>query len=671
MDPDTTERHTDSTRYLRHLARLYPSIEAVSGEIIHLRAQLDLPKGTEHFISDIHGEYEAFRSVLSHASGSIRRKIDELFGGRVLSEEECSALGALIYAPERNLPRMLQTAEDETRWYRDTLHRMIEVLRVVSSKYHRPKVRRLLLEPFSDIVEELLYEQEQLRDKADYFNSIIDAVIETGNAKPFILVLARTIQRLAIDHLHAVGDIYDRGPAAEKIVDHLIAYHSVDIQWGNHDILWLGAAAGSEACIANVIRICLRYGLMNTLEHGYAVSLLPLASFAVSAYGDDPCRLFAPKETETAAHAGFEKQLIARMHKAITVIQFKLEAGIVDRRPEYHMEDRMLLDRIDLEAGTVRIGDKIHPLRDGRFPTLDPEHPFDLTPEEAEVIEKLAAAFRHSTRLQTHARFLFAKGGIYRVHNGNLLYHGCIPMDEDGVFQEMSVGDDTVSGKALMDAFTRRCRDGYFKPEGSLEKLDGLDAMWYLWCGSRSPLFGKEKMATFERYFVADPSTHAEERNIYYTLRDSETVARKILGEFGVDPEGGHIINGHVPVQVKRNERPVKAGGKLIVIDGGFAEAYQKTTGIAGFTLVSNSYGLLLSTHHRVESGPTDPVRAPGVHYTTEIIETNTARRRIRDTDEGETIRRRIDELTALLEAYRNGSIEPETELSSYYGTDH
>lgn len=669
VDKEATSTTPEPDRRLGYLARLYPSMEAVSGEIIHLRAQLDLPKGTEHFISDIHGEYDAFRSVLSHASGSIRRKIDELFGERVLSETECSHLGALIYAPERNLSQMLRAADDENRWYRDTLHRMIEVLRVVSSKYHRPKVRRLLPEPFSDIVEELLYEQEQLRDKADYFLGLIDAIIETGNAKSFILVLARAIQRLAIDHLHVVGDIYDRGPAAERIVDHLLAYHSVDVQWGNHDILWLGAAAGSEACVANVIRICLRYGLMETLEHGYAVSLLPLASFAVSAYGDDPCRMFVPKEKDDSPHATFEKRLIARMHKAITVLQFKLEAGIIDRRPEYEMADRMMLDKMDLEAGTVEIDGRIHPLLDARLPTIDPDRPLDLTPEEADVIQKLTSAFMNSTRLQAHARFLFAKGSIYRAYNGNLLYHGCIPMDADGVFQDFSFGEKRIAGKAMMDAFTRRCRDGFFRPGGSFEKLDGLDAMWYLWCGSRSPLFGKEKMATFERYFVEDKATHAEERNVYYTLRDSEKIARKILAEFGVDPDRGHIINGHVPVKVKRNESPVKAGGKLIVIDGGFAEAYQKTTGIAGFTLVSNSYGLLLSTHHRKESAPIGPVRALGIHYTTEIIETNAARRRIGDTDDGRKIRRRIEELTELLDAYRDGTIEPETGYSTNHRT--
>ncbi len=650
---DAADRHLD------YMARLYPTAEAVSTEILHLRARLDLPKGTEHFISDIHGEYEAFRSVLSHASGSIRRKIDELFGDD-MAEADRSALGALIYAPDRNLSAMLRAAADKDGWRRDALRRMIAVLRVVSSKYSRAKVRRLLLDPFSGIVEELLYEQEQLRDKADYYRSLIDGVVETGNADALIRVLARTIQRLAIDHLHVVGDIFDRGPAADRIMDHLLAYHSVDVQWGNHDMLWMGAAAGSEACVTNVIRISLRYGHMATIEHGYAVSLLPLASFAMSAYGDDPCRIFMPKTMDTAAHAAFEKTLIARMHKAITVIQFKLEAGIIDRRAEYDMADRLLLDKMDLDAGTVRIDGVLHPLKDARFPTVDPARPFDLTPEEAEVVDKLRSAFFHSGRLQAHARFLFDKGSIHRVHNGNLLYHGCIPMDENGNFQAFAVEETPVTGRALMNAFTRRCRDGFFRPDGSAERLAGQDAMWYLWCGPRSPLFGKSKMAAFERYFVEDETTHAEARNLYYTLRDSEKIARKILTEFGVDPETGHIINGHVPVKVKKNESPVKAGGKLIVIDGGFAEAYQKTTGIAGYTLVFNSYGLLLSTHHRVESGPSDPVRALGIHYTTEIIETNTARRRIRETDEGKRVQMRIDELTELLEAYRSGRVGAE-----------
>jgi len=658
MKPETDHEIAFPKRYLETMARLYPSEEAVSTEIIHLRARLNLPKGTEHFVSDIHGEYRAFRSVLSHASGSIRRKIDELFGPD-LSKAERSALGALIYAPERNLSDMLAKAAVPEDWYRDTLHRMIAVLRVVSSKYHRGKVRHLLLVPFSEIVEELLYEQEQLRDKADYYRSLIDTIIQTDNAKSLIFVLARTIQRLAIDHLHVVGDIFDRGPAAERIMDLIAAYHSADIQWGNHDLLWMGAAAGSEACLANVVRISLRYGNMETLEQGYAVSLLPLASFAASVYADDPCRLFAPRESDGAGHAAFERQLIARMHKAIAVIQFKLEAGIVDRRPEYDLDDRLLLDKMDLETGTVRMDGTVYPLRDARFPTVDPACPFDLTAEEADVVEKLRSAFVHSARLHSHARFLFAKGSIYRVHNGNLLYHGCIPMDADGRFQAFPFEDGPAAGKALMDGFTRLCRDGFFSPADSARRLSGQDAMWYLWCGPRSPLFGKEKMATFERYFVADETTHVERRNVYYSLRDSEAIARKILVEFGVDPEQGHIINGHVPVKVKRRESPVKAGGKLIVIDGGFAEAYQKSTGIAGFTLVSNSYGLLLSTHHRVESRPADPVRALGIHYTTEIIETNTGRRRIRDVDEGQAIRRRIQELSALLTAYRDGTIQP------------
>lgn len=646
-------------RHLEHMARLYPTEEAVAIEILHLRARLDLPKGTEHFISDIHGEYEAFRSVLSHASGSIRRKIDELFGDE-MAETERSALGALIYAPDRNLSSMLRAAEDANAWRRDTLRRMIAVLRVVSSKYSRAKVRRLLLEPFSGIVEELLCEQEHLRDKADYYRSLIEGIVQTGNADTLLRVLARTIQRLAIDHLHVVGDIYDRGPSADRIMDHLLAYHSVDVQWGNHDMLWMGAASGSEACIANVIRVSLRYGHMATIEHGYAISLLPLASFAMLAYADDPCRLFTPSAMDTATHATFEKALIARMHKAITVIQLKLEAGIIERRPEFGMSDRLLLDKMDLDAGTVLIDGELHPLTDTRFPTLDPLHPFDLTPEETEVVDKLRSAFVHSTRLLAHARFLFDKGSIYRAHNGNLLYHGCIPMDEQGNFQAFSVEEVPVSGRALMDAFTRRAREGFFRSDGSAERLAGQDTMWYLWCGPRSPLFGKAKMATFERYWVGEEATHAEKRNVYYTLRDSETIARKIMAEFEVDPETGHIINGHVPVKVKRKESPVKAGGKLIVIDGGFAEVYQKTTGIAGYTLVFNSYGLLLSTHHRVESAPSDPVRALGIHYTTEIVETNRARRRIRDTDEGKAIHMRIDELADLLEAYRSGRLGAE-----------
>ena len=513
---------------------------------------------------------------------------------------------------------------------------------------------------FEGLVEELLYENEKLVDKSDYYQGLIDSIVATGHGKVLIIVIAKAIQCLAIDHLHVVGDIYDRGPGAHHIVNRLMDYHSVDIQWGNHDILWMGAAGGSEACIANVIRISLRHGNIETLENGYAVSLLPLASFAIETYGNDRCELFMPQEFNKSADSEGERKLMAQMHKAITIIQFKLEAQLISRRPEYDLGDRLLLDKIDFAQGTVRIGECIYPLRDLRFQTISPKEPYNLTAAEQHVVERLKIAFLNSDKLQQHARYLFAKGSIYKTHNGNLLYHGCIPMNDDGSFKTMDLNHAQYAGKNLMEKMHRLARQGFFSASGSIKKQNGLDAMWYLWCGPCSPLFGKEKMATFEQYFIEDQSTHQEQRNIYYTLRDDEMTARRILETFDLNPDEGHIINGHVPVIVKKNERPLKAGGKLIVIDGGFARAYQKKTGIAGYTLVSNSWGLLLATHQRNEHTPSVDKGIHDIGCTTEIIEKQHQRIRIKHTDVGRNIQRRIDELTALHDAYLEGAIVQE-----------
>ena len=578
------ELFPDHLRCLTHLAKEFPSQETAAEAIINLQAQLKLPKGTEHFISDIHGEYEAFCKVVNHASGAIQRKIDEIFKD-TLSGEDKIKLGALIYTPETMLGIMSPVADEQKQWYQRILLRLTYVLRAVSSKYPRTKVRQLIEGRFERIVEELLYENENLTDKREYYQGLIETIVSTGHAKAFIVVMAKAIQRLAIDHLHVVGDIYDRGPAAHLIVDHLMDYHSVDVQWGNHDILWMGAAGGSEACIASVIRISLRHANMETLENGYAVSLLPLASFAIETYGNDPCELFVQQRFNQQDDSEGEQMLMARMHKAITIIQFKLEAQIIRRCPEYQLEDRLLLDKIDFEKGTIEIDRQIYPLLDRKFQTVTPEDPYALTPAEQHVVDRLKVAFLHSEKLQEHARFLFANGSIYKTCNGNLLYHGCIPMNDDGSFKSLNLAHATSSGSDLMDTFTRLARQVFFASDDSTEKQQGLDAMWYLWCGPCSPLFGKGKMTTFEQYYLEDRTTHQEPRNIYYSLRDDETTVRQILEAFGLAPDEGHVINGHVPVIVKKKERPLKAGGKLIVIDGGFARAYQQKTGIAGYTL--------------------------------------------------------------------------------------
>lgn len=642
--------------YLQLLAQQFPTIQGTSTAIIDLTAQLQLPKGTEHFVSDIHGEHEAFGHVLRNGSGSIRRRIDEILSD-CLSEYERRNLATLIYYPRQKLPLILQTVDDEREWYGATLLRLIKVCRVASSKYPRTTVEGFLPVPFAAIIEELLFEQESVENRADFYHSIIESIISTGSAGAFVVALAELIQRLAIARLHVLGDIYDRGPGAHLIMDMLTDYHSVDIQWGNHDILWMGAAAGSEACIANVIRICLRYGNVDTLETGYGISLLPLASFALDTYKNDLCKQFLPNPSGDLELTDHERKLMAQMHKAITLIQLKLEGQIIVRRPHYQMEDRLLLDKIAYADGTVKIKDTVYPLLDAHFPTVDPEQPYDLTAREESVVRRLRLSFLNSGRLQKHVRFLFSRGSMYLVCNGNLLFHGCIPMKEDGSFLAFRVGDEEFAARDFMDRVDRLARQGYFATDDPDRKQYGMDAMWYLWSGAQSPLFGKEKMTTFERYLVADPATHVEKRNAYYNLRDRQDTTRKILKEFGIDPDGGHIINGHVPVKVRQGESPVKAGGKLIVIDGGFSKAYQQQTGIAGYTLVFNSYGLLLAAHQPFESTQKAIEEEKDIDSRTEILQRDSVRIRVRDTDLGREIQQRIEELKALLDAYRAGLI--------------
>jgi len=646
-----------SLKYLQLLSEKYPSIPAASTAIINLTAQLQLPKGSEHYLSDIHGEFEAFQHVIRNGAGSIWRKIDEMFGNS-MSKSERRNLATLIYYPELKTPLMLQSVPDKDEWSRLTLVRLVKFCRRLSAKYRRETVRNYLPKHVAETIEELLYDQEGVEHKAAYYQSQIDTIVSTGSALAFITCLAELIQRLAVERLHIIGDIYDRGPGAHLILDDLMEHHQVDIQWGNHDILWMGAAAGSEACIANVIRACLRYGNMETLENGYGISVLPLASFALETYKDDPCELFTPKVPADSSFTAQEIRLMAQMQKAMAVMQFKLESQVIKRRPHYQMEDRLLLDKVDFQRGVINLDGVEYPLRDTFFPTIDEKNPDALSAEEQSVIEKLRLSFANSKKLQQHVRFLFSTGSLYLIHDGNLLYHGCIAMNDDGEFRAFNVDGRSFAGKEFLDRVDRLARQGYFATDNLAQKQYGMDVMWFLWCAPMSPLFGKEKMATFERYFLADKVTHAEKRNAYYTLRDTEESACKILKEFGLDPENGRIINGHVPVKVTKGERPIKANGRLIVIDGGFSRAYQQVTGIAGYTLISNSRGLLLAAHQPFESTQKAVSEEIDIDTETEIIHSHPFRMRVSDTDRGRVIQEQIDELQALLHAFREGRIK-------------
>lgn len=648
----SSEKHA----YLELLAQQYSTIQEASTEIINLTARLQLPKGTEHFVSDIHGEYEAFHHVLKNGSGSIRRRIDEIFAYD-LPEQEKYNLETLIYYPEQKLPQLLATTNNQSAWFRIILFRLIKLCRSLASKYTRAYVRAALPDDFATIIEELLHEQEGIDNKHEYYLSIVDTIIALDQADEFIEALSKLIQKLAIARLHIIGDVYDRGPGAHVIMDTLMGYHNLDIQWGNHDIVWMGAAAGSAACMANVIRTALRYANMETLQNGYAISLLSLATFAMSAYENDPCRIFYPKTSGDEEYTENELMLMAKMHKAITIIQFKLEAEIIQRHKHFQMQDRLLLDKIDYEKGTIFLNGENYSLRDSYFPTIDPENPYRLTKNEEITVQKLQQSFAISEKLQQHVRFLLSKGSMYLIYNGNLLYHGCIALEEDGSFMTAKIGDMEFKGKAFMDRLDRLARQGYFSTN-SQDKLYGQDVLWYLWTGAKSPIFGKNKMATFERYFIADKATHEEKKNPYYALRDREETAVTILKEFGLDPTTAHIINGHVPVQVKKGESPLKAGGKLLVIDGGFAKAYQEITGIAGYTLIYNSYGLLLASHAPFESIQGVIGEDMNMRTQTEILERNRVRIRVKDTDEGREIQQKIDKLQELLNAYRTGLIK-------------
>lgn len=643
-------------KYLKLLAREYPTIAEVSTEIINLKAILCLPKGTEHFISDIHGEYEAFLHMLKNASGVVRVKVDALFENSV-TEAERNTLATLIYYPEEKLEQLHHDGVITPEWYKITLRRLVEVARLSASKYTRSKVRKALPQGFEYIIDELLHAIET-EDKLRYNNELIRTIIETEQADALIVALSNLIQRLVIDRLHIVGDIFDRGPGAHIILNRLLHYHNVDVQWGNHDVLWMGAAAGSRAMIATTVINSLKYGNVDSIEDGYGISLSPLVTFALNTYADDPCTRFLPREVGGAGHANAE--LIAKMHKAMAVILFKLEGQIIQNNPEFGMEHRAMLHRIDYENGTVTLANgETYPLADTRFPTVLPSDPYTLSEAENELMDKLRTAFHHSERLQEHVRFLFSHGSMYLVCNGNLLFHGCVPANEDGTFASVTVDGKAYSGKALFDVCDEMARKGFFAKWGTPERKKGLDFFWYMWCGTDSPLFGKDQMTTFERYFIADKATHEEHKNPYFKLAEHEEFAIAILRAFGLsDDPDSHIINGHVPVKIKKGESPIKANGRIFVIDGGMSKAYQSTTGIAGYTLIYNSERMALSCHDPFVT-VAEAIRSEvDIHSTQQIVYTPARRKRVADTDVGQSLAERIDDLKRLLAAYRAGTIK-------------
>jgi len=645
-------------RYLHLLSNTYPTVADAASEIINLEAILNLPKGTEHFLADLHGEHQAFIHVLKNASGNIKRKVNEIFGNTI-RESEKKELCTLIYYPEQKLELIKAAEEELDDWYRITIHQLVRVCRDVSSKYTRSKVRKNLPEEFSYIIEELLHERSDDQDKAAYVAVIVDTIISTGRADDFIVAICNVIQRLAIDQLHILGDIFDRGPGAHIILDTLRQYHSWDIQWGNHDILWMGAAAGNDACICNVLRLSLRYANLATLEEGYGINLVPLATFALDFYGDDPCEEFIPILLRDDSKLDEKTlQLTAKMHKAITIIQFKTEAQIFKRRPEWQMEDRNLIENIDFNEGVCTFDGVKHPMKSCLFPTISADNPSALTPEEADLMHKLHHSFRVSEKLRKHIRTILRHGCMYTICNQNLLFHASIPLNDDGTLKDVTILGKQYSGKELMTYIGQLVRAAYETDTPADLKAYAKDYFLYLWCGKDSPLFDKSKMATFERYFLTDKETYHEEKGNYFKLRDSEEVCDRILDAFGITGPNRHIINGHVPVHASKGENPIKAGGRLMVIDGGFSEAYHSETGIAGYTLVYHSRGFQLVQHEPFTSTQDAILRCTDIKSTTQIVEMSTHRMLVADTDKGTELRQQINELKDLLYAYRHGIIK-------------
>ena len=639
-------------RYLHLLSHTYPTVADAASEIINLEAILNLPKGTEHFLADLHGEHEAFIHVLKNASGNIKRKVGEIFGNTI-REAEKKELCTLVYYPEQKLELIKAQEEDLDDWYRITIHQLVRVCRDVSSKYTRSKVRKSLPEEFSYIIEELLHERTDDQDKAAYVAVIVDTIISTGRADDFIVDICNVIQRLAIDQLHILGDIYDRGPGAHIIMDTLRQYHSWDIQWGNHDILWMGAAAGNDACICNVLRLSLRYANLATLEEGYGINLVPLATFALETYGDDPCEEFIPKLLKDTKMDEKTLQLTAKMHKAISVIQFKEETRIFHRRKEWEMEDRCLIESVDIKEKTCIVDGKKYSLNDSHFPT----GVIELTPEEEALMQKLHHSFRVSEKLRKHIRTILSHGCMYKICNQNLLFHASVPLNDDGTLKEVEILGKNYSGRQLMEYIGQLIRSAFQSDTPADLKAYAKEYFLYLWCGKDSPLFDKSKMATFERYFLSDKETYHEEKGNYFRLRDSAEVCDRILDAFGVKGETRHIINGHVPVHAGSGENPIKAGGRLMVIDGGFSEAYHTETGIAGYTLIYHSRGFQLVQHEPFTSTQDAIQRGTDIKSTTQLVEMSTHRMLVADTDKGAELRAQISDLKALLYAYRHGTV--------------
>ena len=659
---NTTHDHKElrkDLKYLKLLAKSFPSIASASTEIINLRAILHLPKGTEHFLADIHGEAEAFQHVLKNASGTIRTKVNEIFG-QTLRDNQKRELCTLIYYPYEKLRLIKDTETDMSEWYVVTLNKLIRVLHTVASKYTRSKVRKSLPPKYEYIIQELLHESTVNPHKSAYISVIIDSIISTGSADEFIAAICESIQRLVVDHLHIVGDVYDRGDGAHLIMDTLCNYHNFDFQWGNHDVLWMGGAIGNKASMANLVRIAMRYGNLTTLEDGYGINLLALARFAMDVYGSDPCAEFQPKLLgNDRTYDDKSIELMSQMQKAISVIQFKLEYDIIKRHPEFEMEDRNLLHRINFDKGTITLPDGgEHEMKDMNFPTIDPKDPYKLTDEEDDLVERLMHSFMHSEKLKKHLNCLYSKGSMYLTINQNLLYHASIPLNKNGEFKKVNIQGKDYSGKLFMDKVDRLIRTAYFEKEDLKARDFALDYMWYLWCGKDSPLFDKSAMTTFERYFIADKATHTEEKGYYFDYQDERETCEMILKEFGLEGRDTHIINGHVPVKAAKGETPMRADGKLIVIDGGFSRAYQSSTGIAGYTLIFNSQGIQLVQHEPFESAKAVIEKGSDIQSVTVIREFISHRMLVRDTDNGKLLISQVEELKKLLDAYRLGLIK-------------
>ena len=648
----------EQLRYLTLLSKQYPTIQTTATEIMRLRAILNLPKGTEHFMSDIHGEYEAFLHILNSCSGEVKVKLRELFAG-MLSAEAVDDLATLIYYPQAKLAQVADTEADLESWYRRTLHRLVEMSYYVSDKYTRYKVRNAIPERYRGAIEELLNCRMEQGYRQDYYENILDTIIEIGQAAEVIEDLCILIKTMVVDHLHIVGDIFDRGPRADIVMDSLMACHSVDIQWGNHDVLWMGAASGSRTLVATVLSNSIRYNNLDVIETGYGISLRPLSIFANEVYSNCDLSCFHVKLMGDDARNYTEKDklLSARMYKAITIILFKLEGQKILRHPEYGMEDRLLLDKIDYERKTITIAGAEYPLLDCDFPTVDPRDPYALTEEESHVIDQLTDAFRHSEKLQKHIRFLYSKGGLYKIHNGNLLFHGCIPMNMDGSLMRFTIGGKARTGKAFLDYAEKTARKAYYDKWNSLERKLGMDFLWWLWAGRNSPIFGRDRMTTFERRFIADENTWAEPKNAYYTHYQDAAVCEMLLKEFGLEGPHCHIVNGHVPVKVKKGESPVKGGGKLLVIDGGFSKAYQSTSGIAGYTLIFTSRNMRIVSHQPF-AGKRAAIRENhDIANDSLVIEELESRMKVAQTDQGVGLQEKVDDLLSLLAAYRSGAV--------------